>query len=175
MYEYVPKSRKVREKIVLGVSLALAAACFGIANIPGVLFDSIYQLLMVFCLMCAILVTLRWLMRNYIYRVEPRANGQPGDPPDFTVTERYGNRISVVCRISVADLRRVIRVTRKNKSEISAMQKRKRVYHYTASMLPENHYVLVAEDADEEIFLHICADEGLIRIFAQYAEQILSD
>ena len=175
MYEYAPKFKKVREKVVLGVSLVLAAACFGVSNIPGLSFVAIYQLLMVFCLMSAILVTLRCLMRNYVYRVEPRANGQEGDPPDFTVTEIYGNRVSVVCRSSVDDLRRVMRVTRKNKSAVSAMQKRKRVYHYTATLRPDNLWVLVAEDADEEIFLHICADDGLIRTLTQYAEQLLTD
>ena len=58
---------------------------------------------------------------------------------------------------------------------VSAMQKRKRVYHYTATLRPDNLWVLVAEDADEEIFLHICADDGLIRTLTQYAEQLLTD
>lgn len=175
MYEYAPKSKKIREKVVLGISLALAAACFGVSNLPEIPFVAFYQLVMVFCLMCAILVTVRCLMRNYVYCVAPRADGQDGDPPDFTVTEIYGNRVSVVCRISVNDLRGVVRVTRKNKSAVSAMQKRKRVYHYTASLRPDPLYILVAEEEGEEILLHICADEGLIHELTRYAEQILTD
>ena len=175
MYEYARKFKKTREKIVLGIALVLAAAAFGVSCIPGLSFVVLYQLLTVFCLMSAILVTVRYLMRDYIYRVEPRAGGREGEAPDFTVTERCGNRLSVVCRLSVTDLRRLTRVTRQNRAELAARQKRRRVYGYTAVMRPENRYVLTAEDSGEEIFLSICADEGLIRALQRYAEQLMSD
>ncbi len=171
MYEYAPKPKKTKEKLIFALSLVLAAACFGVSHIPAVPYPAVYQLLMVFCLVGTVMILVRCLMRNYVYRVEPRENAAPDEPPDFTVTEVYGNRRSVVCRISAGEVRRIERVTRENRSALSTAQKRKRVYYYTAQLQPSNLWVLAVEEEGEEFFVRICADEGLIQILNRYAKQ----
>lgn len=175
MYEYAPKSKKTKEKVVLGLTLVLAAACFGVSQIEQIPYPAIYQLLMIFSLVGTVMITARCLMRNYIYRVEPRENGGEGDLPDFTITEYYGNRVTVVCRISVGDIRGITPVTKKNRDAISAMQKKKRAYYYTGELQSANAYVLTVEQDEDEFFLRICADEGLLQALKTYGQQFLAD
>lgn len=175
MYEYAPKPQKTKEKLIFALSLVLAAACFGISHVPAIPYPAVYQLLTVFCLVGTVMILVRCLMRSYVYRVEPQENAAPDGIPDFTVTEVYRNRRSVVCRISAGDVRSIERVTRENRAALSAAQKRKRVYYYTAQLHPSDLYVLAVEEDGEEFFVQICADEGLIQELNRYAKQYLTN
>ncbi len=174
MYEYTPKLKKVKEKLLLAGFLLVAVACYCVSSIPNIPLKAIYQFFMVLAFSCAVLIIARCLMRSFSYAVLPQED-KPEALPDFTVTETYGRKATVVCRISVGDLRRVIPVSPENKKEISAMQKRKNVYYYTGRIAPGDFCLLVAEENGEEIFIQICADERLMQLLNSYAEQYLSE
>ncbi len=162
MYQYEPKSKKVREKTILLILLLIAVAAFASANIPGILFPSLLQLFAVFALVGVVMIVSRCLLRRFVYQVGPREDAPEGTPYDLVITEIYGNRREVVCRIALTDIREITRITRENRKEISAITKRKRVYHYTEELFPEDYRMLTVEMEEEVFYIKIAANEDLI-------------
>ena len=162
-YEYDPKSPKKREKLVTFGLLALAAILFGVARIPNVPYPALFQLCMIFALVGVVMLVSRCLLRRFVYTVCEAESGTH-NAPDFRITEYYGNHVTVVCRISVADIAQVTRITAQNRREISQMLRRQRVYHYTAQLWGDDIYLLKVFDEEEVFYLRIVADEHLISL-----------
>lgn len=160
-YEYDPKSPKKREKLAAFGLLALAALLFGVARIPGIPYPALLQLCMVFALIGMVMLISRCLLRQFIYTVCEPESGDRG-VADLVITERYGNHVTVVCRISVGDIAEITRMTAENRRETSEMLRRQRVYHYTAQLWGDGFYLLRVLDEDEVFYLRIVADDGLI-------------
>lgn len=162
MYEYDPKSPKKKEKLLLFALLFGAALLFGVSHISDLPIPALPQLGALFCLVGTVMITGRCLLRRFVYRVDVREDGNAGDPPDLTVTEYYGNHVSVVCRISVADIETVTHITPQNRKELSEMLRQKRVYHYTACLFSDELYLLTVRDEDEVFYIRILADHSLL-------------
>lgn len=162
MYEYDPHSTKKTEKTVLFILLVLAVVLLLLAEIPQILFPFFYQLVAFLCLMGAILLTGRCVLRRFTYRIEPRQDVPECELLDLVITEYHSHQAGVVCRISVADVEDVLHLTPENRKEVSAMLRKKRVYHYTAQLYSSNTYLLTVRDEDEIFYIRLLADEQLL-------------
>lgn len=174
MYEYDPKLPKQRERILLFAFLFFAAILFAVSAMPGVAFPALYQLISVLLLVGVVMLVSRCMLRRFVYRVEPREGAQPQDPCDLVITEYYGNHASVVCRISVADIENITRLTHENSKEVSAMLRQQRVYHYTALLWSDQIYLLTVRDEDEVFYIRILADNTLLSVLKSHKQQEMS-
>ena len=165
MYEYAPISPKKREKTVAFLTSGLAVLLFGFSQIPSVPFPVVYQLLALASITVAILFATQYLMRRYTYRIEVREGAGEETAPDLVVTEYYGRRVSVVCRISVDDIESVTRVTAENRRELAAREKGLHGYSYCGEWRAENCYLLCVRHEDATFFLRILADKTLLSYF----------
>ena len=160
-YEYDPKAPKRREKLAAMGLLALAALLFGVAQIPGVPYPALLQLCMVFALVGVVMLVSRCLLRRFVYTVcEPEDTNRTA--PDLVITEYYGNHVTVVCRISLADIAEITHLTPENRKAVSQKLRQQRVYHYTAQLWGEGMYLVRVCDEDEVFYLRIVADDTLI-------------
>ena len=160
-YEYDPKSNKKREKLAVAALLIFAATLVGFSQIPSLPYPSLAQLLMVFALVGVVMLVSRCLLRRFVYAVVPSDRGE-SDARDFVITEYYGNHVSVVCRISTANIESITRLTRENRREISQKLRRQRVYYYTAQLWGEHFYLLTVRDDEEVFYIRILADTALL-------------
>lgn len=161
-YEYEDKSPKTRE-LILTVSFLAAGLCLlFISQIPSIGFPSLYQLGMMVCLVTSIMLFTRYFTRRYVYTVLPREGEEAEASLDFTVTEYYGRRVEVVCRISLADIAAATRVNKQNQAQISERQRKKRVYHYTSHLSSPRLCVLEVQDGEDCFFIRIQADDVLL-------------
>lgn len=162
MYEYDPRSSKKAEKSILLVLLLAAVLLLLLAEIPNLLFPFFYQLVAVFFLMSAILITSRCLLRRFSYRIEPREDLPESELLDLVITEHHSHHASVVCRISVHDVEDTLHLTPQNRKAVSAMLRKKRVYYYTSSLFASNCYLLTVRDEEEVFYIRILADPQLL-------------
>ena len=170
MYEYAPKPRRIREKIWMSGCLFSGMLSYGFGQILP--YPVFYQLFAVIALTGAVLITVRYLLRDYLYRVEVSENG---DSADFIITEQMGRRRDVVCRISVSDIVEMIPVSDFSSRELSEKVKKRTFYRYVSQFQPENAYLLEIFDDEKTYFLEICGDERLIFILSERKKQYLSD
>lgn len=162
MYQYDPALPKRRERLISIVTLFLGLALFGFSKVNNVPFPVIYQMLGVASLTAFIFLIARYLMRRYVYQVMPRSHAGDGFAPDFVVTEYYGRRVSVVCRISLDDIEQIIPITKENRREWREKQTGKLFYDYTADLFSPNRYLLVVTDGEHRFTARILADETLL-------------
>lgn len=166
MYEYAPKPRKRKEKLLVSVAAVLAAASYG-CSAMGLPYPLVYQLVAVACLGTGILLAVRYLLRDYIYRI---VSCHGAEAPDLVVTEVYARRRTVVCRISLGDIVSVCPLSEKPRGD-----RNRRCYCYTAERTPENGYLLSVCDGDGDYEVIICADESLLSLIKQFKKQKMSD
>ena len=162
MYEFLPKAPKNKEKLILFCLLGLAVLLFGVSRVPNLPFPAGWQLISVILLVGVVLIATRYLLREYTYCIAPREEGYHFTSLDFTIVEHYSRRSVVVCRISVTDILEVTRVTRENRKQLFASLKGKRVYDYTARILPDDLYLLTVKDGEDSFFVRVEADERLV-------------
>ena len=162
MYEYAPISPKKREKTVTFLTSGLAVLLFGFSQIPSIPYPVIYQLLALASITVAILFTTQYLMRRYTYRIEPREGAEENAPLDLVITEYYGRRVSVVCRISVEEIESVTHVTAENRRELAAREKGRQGFGYCGEWRAENCYLLSVCHEGTAFTLRILADETLL-------------
>ena len=163
MYEYTPHSSKLREKITAAVAGIIAIALYMVSVLPGTMYAWAFQLGAVLCLTLAVLVTVRFLLRQFVYRIEPSDHG---NGTDFVILEIYGKRVTTVCRISPEDIRRVEPWTKESKSRLASEKNGKRFYRYVAELSPRDATLLETEESGETCFLLISADAQLSAILS---------
>lgn len=164
MYEYNPGLTKKRERLISVILLLLGVALFAFSQIKGIPFPVIYQLLALAALTAFIILLSRYLMRRYTYRVMPRSHTGDGMPPDFVVTEYYGRRVTVVCRVSVNDVEEIIPITKENRREWKANQGGRFFYDYTSDLFSKNRFIIVVTDGEHRFTARILADETLLNL-----------
>lgn len=163
MYEYTPNSSKLREKITVAVAGILAIALYLVSALPGTTFAWAFQLGAVLCLTLAVLVTARFLLRRFVYSVEP---SDRGSGTDFVIRELYGKRVTTVCRIALEEIRRVEPWTKESRSHLASEKNGKRFYRYVAELSSRDTVLIQAEESGEECFLLISADAQLSAILS---------
>lgn len=170
MYEFAPKLNKIREKLWMSVFLFFGVLSYSLGQILP--YPMACQLLSVILLTGAVLITVRYLLRDYIYRVETDENGEP---ICLVVIEVMGKRRTVVSRVSVGEIGQIL-LGRElgTKKDLRWLQKRG-VYRYISQMSREESAFLGILDDEKCAFLEIFADQQLISILRQCKKQYLSD
>jgi len=163
MYEYSPTLTKRKERLISILLLFLGLCLFGFSQVEGIPFPIIYQALGLFSLTATIILISRYLMRRYVYSIVPRENGPADGVPDFVVTEYYGRRISVVCRVSLADVEEILPITKETKKTVREKQKGRLFYDYTADLFSQNRYLLTITDGEHRFSARLLADEELLK------------
>lgn len=164
MYEYTPNSQKSTEKLLMGLCLILGAVSYGFGQILP--YPALYQLFATACFAAVVIVTVRYLLRDYTYSV---IEGEDGTH-DLTVTEIMGKKRAVVCRVALADIGGVEPITQKNKTAT-----KRAVYRYVSEIKPRDAYLLEILDEREPYHLVICADETLLALLKENKKQYLSE
>lgn len=166
MYSYTPKLKKQREKLSSGALFALGLAAFLPTLYPKTPLPALFQLVSLLLLTASLSVFIRYVMRDYTYAVE--RNEQGSDIPDFVITERYGKRLTVVCRVSVKEVETAVPVIEQNREDIKAMVKGKRLFTYIAERRPNHLYLLKVRMDGEVFYLKIVADDRLISLLMDH-------
>ena len=100
-YEYTPDNKNVAEKVLAGLALVLAAACFGVSRLDGIPYPAIFQFVAVVFLAAAFVIANKSILRSYTYTVtEPDEAGER----EFLITEHYGRRNTAVCRVPLSQV-----------------------------------------------------------------------
>lgn len=156
-YEYVPARKRGRETALAGAFSVVAVALYALPTAAKLPYPALFQLSAVACFAAAILIAAKHLLRSYRYRVAPSANGAE---PELTVTEEYGKRRTVVCRIALADILRAER--------IESPDAARGAYRYVSGFRRPDLCLIEADDGEDRPPLRvlICADETLLRILA---------
>jgi hypothetical protein len=157
MYAYRPTFKKKKEKLLAWFLTALGIILYITARIPGAPVPGILQILGVFCLAGMILLVSMCIMRRYEYVLEQNDD----ETVDFIITEYYGRRTTVVCRVSLAEVCSVLPLTKETEEQYKALKKQGTHYSYTGLLFDEKRYLVEMQAHGEHIFIRICADETL--------------
>ena len=170
MYEFAPKLKKIGEKLWMSVFLFFGVLSYSFGQILP--YPMACQLLSVILLTGAVLITVRYLLRDYIYCVETDADGTPAD---LVVVEIMGKRRTVVCRVRVTEVGQIL-LGREigSKKDLRRLQK-KGVYRYVSQMSRKNSAFLEILNDENCTFLEIYADQQLISMLMECKKQYLSD
>ena len=162
MYAYRPQFEKKKEKL-LSLSLALVGVVlYGSSQIPGAPFPGLIQMLGIAFLAVAILLISMCIMRRYDYVLEADENGKT----DFIITEYYGRRTMVVCRVRLSDVCSVLPITKDTEEQRKALKKEGTHYSYTGVLFDEKRYLVEMNAHGEHVFVTICADERLVELLS---------
>lgn len=170
MYEFAPKPKKLKEKLWMSVCLFFGVLAYSFGQILP--YPMACQLLSVILLTGAVLITVRYLLRDYIYRVDV---DEDGEPIRLVIVEVMGKRRTVVSRVSMTEIGQILpRGELGAKKDVRSLQK-KGVYRYLSLMGSEKSTFLELLDDEKCAFLEIQADAQLISILNGCKKQYLSD
>ena len=166
LYEFEPRLKKIREKIVMSVCLLLSSLAYGVSNFLP--YPSLYQLLAVILLTVAVLMIVRYLLRDYVYAIHADENGEASE---LIIVEIMGKKQSVVCRVSLADVDKMIPCALFLKSEL---RRQTEIYRYVSEMVPENAFYLEISSAGKQFVVEILADRTLEKLISSGQKQDLT-
>lgn len=161
MYEYAPRSKKRREKRLFLVCLAPALLFLILSILPQTPAPVLCRLFAVCAATGAAWIAARYLLRRYTYCVAPCEDGDGS--PDLTVTEYYGRRQRVVCRISLGQIEKVSRESVKEERTDEAHM---HMFEYTDEIFSPFFCLLTVRDGEEPCRIRILADERLYDILS---------
>ncbi len=160
MYEYAPMFAKKKEKLLALGFMVLGFAIFMIgSSVPGIPVPGLFQLLGVFCLVVMVMVLSLCISKRYVYSIEETDSGGT----DFIITEYYGKRMMVVCRVSVGSVMAAIPANAETRKNFASHKADNRVYNYTGVLFGEERWYLKIEESGERFLVQICANDDLIR------------
>ena len=162
MYAYRPNFEKKKEKLLSLALAILGAVLYGSSQIPNAPFPGLIQILGVGCLAGMVLVVSMCVMRRYDYVLEENEKGTI----DFIITEYYGRRQIIVCRVALNDVSSVALYTRELKDAI--LKEKHKVYSYTGVLFDENRFIVEMNAHDEHFYVIVCADETLSKLLAHH-------
>lgn len=158
MYEYAPKFEKKREKGLCLLLLSVGLLLWFAAYIPGVPMGALFQLVGVGFMTAMILVYSLAVARNYVYAIEQTEDGGA----DFIITEYYGKRRTVVCRVSVSSVEMSAPRTKETLEAFRGERRGKHFYNYTGVLFDAERYFLRIREGEDVFFVQICANKDLI-------------
>ena len=160
MYAYRPQFEKKKEKLLSLFLAIIGVVLYGSSQIPGAPFPGLIQMLGIAFLAVAILIITMCIMRRYDYVLEETEKGTI----DFIITEYYGRRQMVVCRVCLSDVCSVLPITKETEEQRKALKKEGTHYSYTGVLFDEKRYLVEMNAHGEHVFITICADERLIEL-----------
>ena len=159
-YEYVPTLPKKKEKLLSLFLLLLGAALFLGSMLPGLSLPWILQLLSFAFFVAFVMVFSLCIMRSYVYTVEEGREGEL----DFIITEHYGRRRTVVCRVALSSVISADAACTKVEKR-AADEKR---FVYTGVLFDVPRSLVRIEEAGERFSVCICADDALLRLLNEH-------
>lgn len=158
-YEYTPDNKNVAEKVLAGLALVLAAACFGVSRLDGIPYPAIFQFVAVAFLAAAFVIANKSILRSYTYTVtEPDEAGER----EFLITEHYGRRNTAVCRVTLSQVTAVCAVAAGEKAVIRETERAANViYRYLTPLFPRDFLLVTLQTGDAVTLLRIPAEKGL--------------
>ena len=163
-YEYAPRFQKKKEKLLCYGLLGLAAALIALSYVPGVPYPGYVQLLGMGAIVAMIMIFSMCVAHHYAYRIVECENGEL----DFVVTEYYGKRVTVVCRVAVASVVSATPWNKETRKRFFEQKKGVPSYVYSGVLFDEAQYVLDVDEGGTRFFVRICADETLIRLLVNH-------
>jgi len=163
-YEYAPRFQKKKEKLLAYGMLGLAALLLVTSYIPNAPYPGMIQMLALGAIVTMIMVFSMCIAHHYNYTIEEREDGDA----EFIITEYYGKRVTVVCRVSVTSVMAAIPWNEETKKTFASQKKDKHYYVYTGVLFGEKQYCLDIEEDGTRFFVRICADETLIRMLTMH-------
>ena len=141
------------------VSLFLLAAALVLTSINISAFRAVFQLAALFVLTVAVLLTVRFVVKKYVYRTERQANGDF----DFVIVDVQAKKRSVAVRLSFATQ---ITGFTDDSEEIRTIRKNKQIhcYPYCTDFAPKNACALLAMDGDERVAVIFQPNETMRQI-----------
>lgn len=140
----------------LAISLFLVAAALVLTSLSVEAYRSILQLCALLVLTVAVLLTVRFVVKTYVYRLEARADGGH----DLVIVDVQAKARRVVVRLSVQ--RQAARLlTRPGDISAAIADKTLTVYRYCTDLFPKGTALLVARDGDEDVAVLFQPDETL--------------
>ena len=162
MYKYSPKFEKKKEKLLAWFLVALGVVLYITSQYPGAPVPGLIQILGVGCLAGSILIVSLCILRSFSYELVENEAGQS----DFIVTEYYGRRTTVVCRVALQDGVSVTPYDPNWKKELS--REKVTVYSYTGLLFDEKRYLVEMNAHNENFFVIICADQTLLNLLTNH-------
>ncbi|MBQ9784748.1 MAG: hypothetical protein IJW29_04535 [Clostridia bacterium] len=158
MYEYAPKFEKKKEKRLTALVLVVGLLIYFVSYIPNVPYGVLFQIAGICGMAAMILLFSLVVARNYVYTVKEDEEGEL----DFIITEFYGKRRTVVCRVSVSSIRMAIPCNEETQAQLASEKNGKRLYNYTGVLFDEERYCLKIVEGGETFLVKICANKDLI-------------
>jgi hypothetical protein len=166
LYEFMPTVKKIREKIVMSVCLLLSSLAYGVSNFLP--YPVLYQLFAVILLTVAVLMIVRYLLRDYVYAIHADENGEACE---LVIVEVVGKKQTVVCRLPLSDVKGMLPRAAFLKSED---RRQAEIYRYVSEMLPENAFYLEISSEEKRFYVEILADRTLEGLISSRHEQDLT-
>lgn len=167
MYEFAPKLKKIREKIVMSVCLLISSLAYGVSGFLP--YPALYQLFAVILLTVAVLVIVRYLLRDYVYCIREDENGEACE---LSIVELMGKKQTVVCRVSLEEVENILP---RSVFVQSGMRRGNEIYRYVSEMFPENAFFVEILNGEKKFYVEICADRTLTELISSRKKPHLSD
>lgn len=164
-FNFHPKTEGKRAWPAVAVIGALSAVLTVLsANAPR--FRGVISLVAMIGFCVSIYLLMRYVMNDYIYSV--MLDGE--DNPYFLVYRRLGRRESLMCRISVADIRTIELIEKKSAAKHVPDAKAQK-YNFCPNLSPERYYVIKAKGIETNAEISVeCTPEVRDRLL-EYAAQ----
>lgn len=136
-YTCIPKRKSRRAYLDVLTCVLLATALWTVPTVTHWPYALVWQFAALCLLTAALLITTRYLLKEYIYRFVPTADGGF----DFVVHERSGKKSICVCRVSVDTFRAFAPADRQKRVGVA--------YHWCVEPRAAS-YLLTLTDSDGE-------------------------
>ena len=167
MFEFSPtKTNKKAHKIIIILFAVSAALLVTSAILSGVPYIWTVQLVALILAMCAILLSSRYLAKNFVYRIYE--NGER--TLDLTVTEKKSKKDSgvTVCRIALTSI--ISAELLEGKKKLRDYKKEgKPIFDYRPDIDPEKSILILSSEGGEETYICLAYNEELFAILSPYA------
>lgn len=166
MYEYKARRGNKRAAMITLLSSGIAAICL----LCGTLFGSlrgIAEIIGLFMVAFAILIASRYLLKDYVYRLEMTEEGRV----DLTVTELQGRRRITVCRIGLDEIGEILVEAPETRKEVRARLKEMKRYDYCVDLSPTRSLYLIFSDGDRTVSVRIVPDERMEKLLTDHLAQ----
>lgn len=160
MFKITPTPKNTYAKILCFVCLLLGAGLFIFANLDGVSYPAIPQLLGVISFTVSIYTASVYLLRQYTFSIDLNPAGDNNEL-DLVIIEHKGKREITVCRIGLDEMISVREVNAQNKKQIKAQRKKAKCYTYDTSFIAHRRIEILCRLEDEDFSIFTTYDEHL--------------
>ncbi len=167
-YSYLSKPTNktaARLSVLFFAAGAILLATVSVFTVP---FLGAFQFLAALFFTLAVLLLTRYVFKSFLIRIIDNGN----ENFDLTVTEcrgKDGKDKVTVCRISLANIEKVVIKTEKNADELREAEKGRKVFSYYPDIRPERECMVFVTECGEPLLLKISPDDTLLSLLESAA------